>query len=263
MTGSNRKSKDKGKNKTQLPQQQPKVNGESISETKTQSKDVQKTNSIQNLIQTQINGSYDVISQTQAGQVKLEPQAELKPEIKTEAINAEQPQIEPQLTAKQKKRKKKKNKQKLKKLESMEAMSGSQSVLCTQAQKEETISDEEGDEEEQELFIEAPSHFVAAKRVESPEPSATFKVNKATFNGELQVDNEKGEEEGEIEALGHSPAVPGEPAAEMCSDNEEQEDVADYCKGGYHPVRIGDLYNQRYHVLRKLGWGHFSTVWLC
>ena len=23
------------------------------------------------------------------------------------------------------------------------------------------------------------------------------------------------------------------------------------------------MYSQRYHVLRKLGWGHFSTVWLC
>lgn len=33
--------------------------------------------------------------------------------------------------------------------------------------------------------------------------------------------------------------------------------------GGYHPVRIGDLFNNRYHVVRKLGWGHFSTVWLC
>ena len=33
--------------------------------------------------------------------------------------------------------------------------------------------------------------------------------------------------------------------------------------GGYHPVRIGDKYkNGRYTVLRKLGWGHFSTVWL-
>ena len=51
--------------------------------------------------------------------------------------------------------------------------------------------------------------------------------------------------------------------AEVGSDNEEQEDVGDYCKGGYHPVKIGDLYAQRYHVLRKLGWGHFSTVWLC
>nr|XP_045622572.1 SRSF protein kinase 1-like isoform X3 [Procambarus clarkii] len=47
------------------------------------------------------------------------------------------------------------------------------------------------------------------------------------------------------------------------SDDEEQEDPFDYCKGGYHPVKIGDLFYNRYHVIRKLGWGHFSTVWLC
>merc|ERR1712137_1333189 len=46
------------------------------------------------------------------------------------------------------------------------------------------------------------------------------------------------------------------------SDDDEQEDPKDYCKGGYHPVKIGDLFNNRYHVVRKLGWGHFSTVWL-
>lgn len=33
--------------------------------------------------------------------------------------------------------------------------------------------------------------------------------------------------------------------------------------GGYHPVKVGELYNSgRYVVVRKLGWGHFSTVWL-
>ena len=33
--------------------------------------------------------------------------------------------------------------------------------------------------------------------------------------------------------------------------------------GGYHPVKIDELYsNGRYVVVRKLGWGHFSTVWL-
>ncbi|KAM9258944.1 LOW QUALITY PROTEIN: SRSF protein kinase 3, partial [Morus bassanus] len=47
------------------------------------------------------------------------------------------------------------------------------------------------------------------------------------------------------------------------SDEGEQEDPRDYCKGGYYPVRIGDLFNGCYHVVRKLGWGHFSTVWLC
>ena len=44
------------------------------------------------------------------------------------------------------------------------------------------------------------------------------------------------------------------------SDNEG---VSGYRKGGYHPVRIGELYNERYLVLKKMGWGHFSTVWLC
>ncbi|XP_071381732.1 SRSF protein kinase 1-like [Centroberyx affinis] len=46
------------------------------------------------------------------------------------------------------------------------------------------------------------------------------------------------------------------------SDDEEQEDPNDYCRGGYHHVKIGDLFSGRYHVIRKLGWGHFSTVWL-
>lgn len=44
---------------------------------------------------------------------------------------------------------------------------------------------------------------------------------------------------------------------------EEQEDSKDYCKGGYHPINIGDVLNGRYKILRKVGWGHFSTVWLC
>ncbi|CAO0792840.1 unnamed protein product [Mucor circinelloides] len=45
--------------------------------------------------------------------------------------------------------------------------------------------------------------------------------------------------------------------------SDEEEDLEDYKKGGYHPVSIGDRYdNGRYIVLRKLGWGHFSTVWL-
>ncbi|KAF8179626.1 CMGC/SRPK protein kinase [Pholiota molesta] len=40
-------------------------------------------------------------------------------------------------------------------------------------------------------------------------------------------------------------------------------DWEDYVKGGYHPVKIGDAFSDgRYVVVRKLGWGHFSTVWL-
>lgn len=36
-----------------------------------------------------------------------------------------------------------------------------------------------------------------------------------------------------------------------------------YHPGGYHPVHLGDTFNDgQYKVLRKLGDGSFSTVWL-
>ena len=35
-----------------------------------------------------------------------------------------------------------------------------------------------------------------------------------------------------------------------------------YHPGGYHPVNVGDKFNDRYQVIRKLGYGSFSTVWL-
>ncbi|GMS90019.1 hypothetical protein PENTCL1PPCAC_12194, partial [Pristionchus entomophagus] len=34
-------------------------------------------------------------------------------------------------------------------------------------------------------------------------------------------------------------------------------------KGGYHRVIIGEIFNRKYKAKRKLGWGSFSTVWLC
>ncbi|KAI9760141.1 MAG: hypothetical protein M4579_001861 [Chaenotheca gracillima] len=49
-------------------------------------------------------------------------------------------------------------------------------------------------------------------------------------------------------------------AAENTADEEDSED---YCKGGYHPVQVGEKFKDgRYTITRKLGWGHFSTVWL-
>lgn len=46
------------------------------------------------------------------------------------------------------------------------------------------------------------------------------------------------------------------------SEVEEQEAPDDYGRGGYYPVRISEILNGRYYMIRKLGWGHFSTVWL-
>ncbi|KAH8396379.1 hypothetical protein KR222_009533 [Zaprionus bogoriensis] len=41
------------------------------------------------------------------------------------------------------------------------------------------------------------------------------------------------------------------------------ENENDYSNGGYHAVAIGDCFAERYYALDKLGWGHYSTVWLC
>ncbi|KAJ5696832.1 hypothetical protein N7536_007244 [Penicillium majusculum] len=38
--------------------------------------------------------------------------------------------------------------------------------------------------------------------------------------------------------------------------------VEDYRPGGYHPVVLGDVFNNQYKVIRKLGEGSYSTVWL-
>ncbi|KAM3914621.1 SRSF protein kinase 3-like [Leptodactylus fuscus] len=42
-----------------------------------------------------------------------------------------------------------------------------------------------------------------------------------------------------------------------------QENPAEYCQGGYHPVQTGETLHRRYQVIHKVGWGYFSTVWLC
>ena len=41
------------------------------------------------------------------------------------------------------------------------------------------------------------------------------------------------------------------------------EGYENYKSGGFHPVHLQDAFhNKRYEVIRKLGYGSFSTVWL-
>src|SRR5271169_3054964 len=45
---------------------------------------------------------------------------------------------------------------------------------------------------------------------------------------------------------------------------EEENILMNYCPGVYHPVRLGDTFKDgRYTVIQKLGFGVYSTVWLC
>nr|XP_036214286.1 SRSF protein kinase 3 isoform X4 [Bactrocera oleae] len=86
---------------------------------------------------------------------------------------------------------------------------------------------------------------------------------------EIEMDAET---EAEIVALISEPrgtmsttddVFPDSPDSSLYGSEEEQEDPLQYCRGGYHPVIIGDIFDNRFRVVRKLGWGHFSTVWLC
>lgn len=63
--------------------------------------------------------------------------------------------------------------------------------------------------------------------------------------------------------MSRSPSSSSSSGDEGTENTADEEDSEDYCKGGYHPVQVGEQYNDgKYTVVRKLGWGHFSTVWL-
>lgn len=60
-----------------------------------------------------------------------------------------------------------------------------------------------------------------------------------------------------------SPSESDTSGDEGTENTADEEDSEDYCKGGYHPVQVGEQYKDgKYTIVRKLGWGHFSTVWL-
>ncbi|XP_052779952.1 LOW QUALITY PROTEIN: SRSF protein kinase 1-like [Mya arenaria] len=102
-----------------------------------------------------------------------------------------------------------------------------------------------------------------------PRKALAIQARKKRSKAKTRFKDEKKRESrdsgGSAEPRKHDPVYDDDEEEEeiLGSDDDEQEDPKDYCKGGYHPVKIGDLLNNRYHIVRKLGWGHFSTVWLC
>ncbi|KAL4244619.1 protein kinase superfamily protein [Abortiporus biennis] len=47
----------------------------------------------------------------------------------------------------------------------------------------------------------------------------------------------------------------------IVSRSSETEPQERYRPGGYHRVSIGEVFNQRYRAIEKIGWGLYSTVW--
>lgn len=46
-------------------------------------------------------------------------------------------------------------------------------------------------------------------------------------------------------------------------DKLEEERLPWFSQDSFFPVKIGDVFRSRYQVVGKLGYGGYSTVWLC
>lgn len=98
-----------------------------------------------------------------------------------------------------------------------------------------------------------PQESVGGRNDENTEKSEKpekLETRQATREGKYGLDDRGGDSDSE-----------SDDDVEVNPENEE--DLKDYVPGGYHTCFIGETYkNNKYTLVRKLGWGHFSTVWL-
>lgn len=50
--------------------------------------------------------------------------------------------------------------------------------------------------------------------------------------------------------------------SDLITTDRNLERIEDYVAGGFPPVHLYDIYEERYYVMRKLGHGLYGTVWL-
>jgi serine/threonine-protein kinase SRPK3 len=94
---------------------------------------------------------------------------------------------------------------------------------------------------------------------ENIEPQSPVQIRVAN-GGDLERDNELPDD---ISCLDHAPATSH--GTYLAGIQDGVENLEDYQTGGDHPIHLGDRLGNtgRYHVIHKLGYGGFSTVWLC
>jgi hypothetical protein len=51
-------------------------------------------------------------------------------------------------------------------------------------------------------------------------------------------------------------------SSQATRSEKHEENRGRYGPGGYHPAYLGEIFNKRYRVVHKLGYGLHSTVWL-
>lgn len=95
---------------------------------------------------------------------------------------------------------------------------------------------------------EVPSEALRSKVVSMPELAVEYEEAKGVEGGK----------EPEKVAESQDNTAPQQDA----TSEDEEEGKAAYRPGGFHPVYIGDIFNDRYKVLNKIGYGLYSTVWL-
>ncbi|CUM52680.1 unnamed protein product [Debaryomyces tyrocola] len=97
--------------------------------------------------------------------------------------------------------------------------------------------------------------------VDNPNPRGEVFENYQHFENFEAYKQDLAEEDDVVEYLSES-------ESDLNINPHQEENANDYKVGGYHPVSKGEVYfsrdfsNREYIILRKLGWGHFSTVWL-
>lgn len=126
-------------------------------------------------------------------------------------------------------------------------------------------SEDDDDDNEEELWEQARISNIFMKQHRKKELLEEVELDRSTSNGSdsnrsdehMKGSISEDEEEDDVDVNSDK----GSESAEDYSDDEDEGEDG-YRPGGYHPVKIGEVYNQRYIVVKKLGWGHFSTVWM-
>lgn len=94
-------------------------------------------------------------------------------------------------------------------------------------------------------------------------PSATSNLSLALKNGNSFEKTDEGINVAEDSAEAIYEDEENDEDDYSSCDEKNEESLKDYKPGGYHPAFKGEKYKKgRYVLVRKLGWGHFSTVWL-